>query len=169
MDADDRIQQTMERMRGGGGYLKKRLPEWFPGIAEDEVQYIISRLREELLIGDDEGPEIYRLTGKGRDVVDSTGGWLNYKRRNEVDRDLDRKIKKSVLGINSITKWGLILTAFFTLATLVFTYLDYRNGKSSLEVDRQMLDVEQRRDSVELLERDSIQGLTPTTPKDSSK
>lgn len=155
MDADDRIQTTMERMKGGGGHLKERLPEWFPGIAEDEVRYIISRLREELLIADDEGKEIWRLTGKGRDVVDSKGGWVDYKQRKEVHRDLDLKIKQSVLGINAITKWGLILTAFFTAATLALTFFDYRNNKSLLEVDRLLLDVEQRRDSVKLLETDS--------------
>lgn len=138
MEADKRIQGTLEKMRGGGGRLNQRLPEWFPGIAEDEVRYIISRLREELFIETDFKDEnVFRLTAKGRDVADDALGWIGYKKRKLDETELEFEIKKSVVRINKFTIWGLGLTTLFTGITLCISFLEYRNNKSLLSVEKE--------------------------------
>lgn len=149
MSTDEKIQDVIQKLRGGGEALRYSLHEWYKAeqIEDSEVQRIISTLKGYGLIHEVTLTEACYLTALGFEVADQEGGWVKYRDRCREKEELEIILKRSTVGINKLSRGLLILTGVLSAITLIVTILDYRSNQALIRIEQEILEFEKMKEN----------------------
>lgn len=165
MRQEEIIHRMLDFLKRGGSYRYNEIIEQSEGLTDipkEECYTAIRTMKSDLFVEVDTQiirvGEFIKITDLGIKIA-SNGGYLEYLRKQNEERDIPIIAAKSTIGFNTFMMWGYWLTTVIAASALglsMWQYFSAREEKSNLEqsqskIKQQQLEMQAQLDSIKKL------------------